>query len=226
MTIARIAINNKILEILPDEIPAVVPDTRNIFKTIQGNPEPPASMEKLQGRVEALNTLRTYVPDQKKERIKAILLVVLHITLIAMVALGFAVNPLLGLACLVTFCAIQYLCYKYAVSLNLKDGFPHAEGSKAADKVFIAGAPILAHHLFTRTNTVQERLTQTIQKTGEDFHESGAYFKQHYQALNLALDHKIAAPANEDLEQLRKAKAELEKGWQMSQKMTAAGILV
>ncbi len=224
MTIARIAINNKIFEILPDEIPAIVPDMRNLFK-IQGNPEPPVSMEKLQGRVDALNTLRTYVPDQKKERIKAVLLVALHITLIALVALGFAVNPLLGLGCLITFCAIQYLCYKYAVSLNLKDGFPHAEGSKAADKVFIAGAPILAHHLFTRTDTVQERLTQTIKKTGEDFQESGAYFKQHYQVLNENVQKKMAENPD-NLEAWQKAKAELDKGWQMAQKMTAAGILV
>jgi len=227
MTIARIAINNKILEILPAEIPSVSPASRELFKKIQANPEPPASMERLQGRAEALNTLRAQVVEPKKEKVKAVLLLILHVALIALVALGFSVNPILGVAAIVTFAVIQYFCYKYAVSLNIKDGFPGAEGSKAPEKVFLAGAPILVHHLLTRATTVPERLTQTEKKANEEFPEAGAYFKQHYQVLNTALQNKIAAPgANEDPEQLRKAKEELDKGFQMAQKMTAAGILV
>ena len=154
-----ISLNNIQKIIRADEIPAVNGPMRSVIDELNREVPTPKSLSALPERVKDLAEAKELLQKAKshslRDKILSIVSLSVCVGLVAATILGFLINPLLGMALLVTLLTILLYCHMKATGLGQKDK-REAQNFLSMYPLGVLASPfILSYFLWTRVSSLK-----------------------------------------------------------------------
>jgi hypothetical protein len=189
-------------------VPLVDEPMHGLLGTLLKDSPPPASVKALTERVKDLTETEERLKSAKRNRARDTLIGTLPATFFAAfvgaTALGFLVNPAVGVVILVLTLAYLVFCHTISAWLGRRDRKQELEKPIAKYPVAVLASPlILSHLLLTRSSSMKSKLTRLKNEVQSHASEAYRYWTKNAPALANRLD-RLETRLDQSLAAIRK----------------------